>query len=221
LPEPQPAHPSPGSSVHPRVSPLEPAQRTEEQRQLLAGIWGDDVPNLFSTVARHPALFRAWMPFCMQLLAHSVFPPRERELLIIRTGSLCGSAYELEHHLKLGAEVGLSDRDLAALTAEGSPDWTPREQLLVAAVDELHANHAISDATWRGLSALLTTEQLVELPMLVGHYVLLAGTLRSLGVPLESEQIARTLSSISRSALSRPNPTIPSKSDQVSGGRHP
>jgi alkylhydroperoxidase family enzyme len=136
------------------------------------------------------------MPFCMQLLARSVFSPRERELLIIRTAALCGSAYELEHHRRLGAEVGLSDRDLAALAGEGSRDWTPREQLLIVAADELHADHAISEATWRGLSALLTTEQLVELPMLVGHYILLAGTLRSLGVPLESDQIARKLDSI-------------------------
>jgi alkylhydroperoxidase family enzyme len=136
------------------------------------------------------------MPFCMQLLTESVFPPRERELLIIRTASLCGSAYELEHHLRFGADVGLSDRDLAALTGAGTHEWTPRERLLVAAADELHANHEISEATWRGLSALLTTEQLVELPMLVGHYILLGGVLRSLGVPLESGQIARKLDSI-------------------------
>jgi 4-carboxymuconolactone decarboxylase len=196
LPEPQPAQPPGAFPAQPRLTPLEPAQRTEEQRELLAGIWGEDVPNLFSTVARHPALYRSWFPFCLQLLTQSVFSPRERELLIIRTAALCGSAYELEHHLRLGAEVGLSDRDLAALTGGGSHDWAPREQLLVTATDELHAQHMISEATWRGLSALLTTEQLVELPMLVGHYILLAGTLRSLGVPLETEQIARTFSSI-------------------------
>jgi alkylhydroperoxidase family enzyme len=196
LPEPQPAKPPGAFPAEPRLTPLEPAQRTEEQRELLVGIWGDDVPNLFSTVARHPALYRSWFPFCIQLLTQSVFSPRERELLIIRTASLCGSAYELEHHRSLGAEVGLSDRDLAALTGEGSQDWTPREQLLVTAAGELHAQYMIGDATWRGLSALLTTEQLVELPMLVGHYIMLAGTLRSLGVPLESEQIARKLDSI-------------------------
>jgi 4-carboxymuconolactone decarboxylase len=196
LPETQPATRPEGFPAQPRLTPLEPAQRTEEQRELLVGIWGEDVPNLFSTVARHPALYRTWMPFCMQLLTQSVFPPRERELLIIRTASLCGSAYELEPHLRLGAKVGLSDRDLAALTGAGTRDWSAREGLLVAAADELHATHEISEATWRGLSALLTTEQLVELPMLVGHYILLAGTLRSLGVPLESEQIARKFDSI-------------------------
>jgi AhpD family alkylhydroperoxidase len=123
----------------------------------------------------------------MQLLLQSVFPPRERELMIIRTAALCRCAYELEHHLEIGADVGLTDQDLASLTGEAPESWTPRERLLVAAVDELHANHTICDATWRGLGALLTTEQLVELPMLVGHYILLAGTLRSLGVPLDSE----------------------------------
>jgi 4-carboxymuconolactone decarboxylase len=196
LPEQQPANPPGAFPAEPRLTPLEPAQRTQEQRELLVGVWGDDVPNLFSTVARHPALFRAWMPFCIRLLTQSAFPPRERELLIIRTASLCGSAYELEHHLRLSADVGLSDPDLAALTGGGSHDWSPRDRLLVAAADELHANHEITEATWHGLSALLTTEQLIELTMLVGHYILLAGTLRSLGVPLESEQVAKTLSSI-------------------------
>ncbi|MGW1798242.1 carboxymuconolactone decarboxylase family protein [Streptomyces sp. NPDC001984] len=173
-------------------APLAPAERTEEQRELLSGVLGDDAPNLFSTVVRHPALFRAWLPFCLQLLAHSVFPGRERELLIIRTAWRCGSAYELAHHLELGAREGLSDHELAALTGEAAGTWSTRERLLVAAADELHANHVIRDVTWRELSALLTTEQLIELPMLVGHYVLLAGTLRSLGVPLDGPQAAST-----------------------------
>ena len=83
------------------------------------------------------------------MLLQSVFPPRERELMIIRTAALCNCVYELEHRLEMGTEVGLTEREL---------------------------------------SVLLTTEQLIELPMLVGHYILLAGTLRSLGVPLDSEQ---------------------------------
>jgi 4-carboxymuconolactone decarboxylase len=188
LTEPQPLESRAESSDEPRLTPLAPAKRTEEQRQLLAALPLEDAPNLFSTVVRHPALFRAWLPLCMQLLMDSVFPPRERELLIIRTAFLCGSAYELEHHLWLGGEVGLTDHELASLTADGSGSWPSREQLLVAAADELCARHTIGDDTWGELSAFLTTEQLIELPMLVGHYILLAGTLRSLGVPLDTQQ---------------------------------
>jgi len=190
LPEPQPAKPAEGSSGIPRLTPLGREERTEEQRLLLSAIPRDEVPNLFSTMARHPALYRAWFPFCIQLLVNSVFSPRERELMIIRTAWLCGSAYELENHLELGAEVGLTGYDFAAVTGDGSETWTPRERLLVAAVGELHAKHTICDATWQELSTLLTTEQLIELPVLVGHYILLAGMLNSLGVPLDSKGAA-------------------------------
>jgi alkylhydroperoxidase family enzyme len=177
-----------GGDAKPRLAALEPGERTEDQRQLLSAVGGDNAPNVFSTVVRHPALFRTWLPFCLQLLTHSAFPPRERELLIIRTAWLCGSAYELEHHLDIGARAGMTDHDLAAaVTDEASEPRAPRERLLLAAADELHLNHVISDGTWRELSALLTTEQLIELPMLVGHYILLAGTLRTLGVALERE----------------------------------
>jgi AhpD family alkylhydroperoxidase len=168
-----------------RLAPLGPAQRTKEQRDLLSEVIEDDAPNLLTTVVQHPALYRTWLPFCMQLLLHSVFPPRERELLILRTASLSRCAYELEHHLKLGVEMGLTDDELASLTDDGSGTWASRDRVLITAVDELHASQTISDATWRELSELLTTEQLIELPMLVGHYVLLAGMLNSLGVPLD------------------------------------
>jgi len=179
-----------GISADPRLTPLAPGQRSVEQRELLAAVLGDEAPNLFSTVVRHPALFRAWLPFCLHLLTDSAFPVRERELVIIRTASLCGSAYELHHHLRVGTEVGLSDLELAALTGDTTHPWSPRDQLLVSATEELHAHHEIDDTTWRGLSEHLTTQQLVELPMLVGHYILLAGTLKTLGVPIDDEQTA-------------------------------
>lgn len=188
MPEQQPARPQAGYPAERRIAPLGPAQRTQEQRQLLSTIPGDDAPNLFSTVVQHPDLYRTWLPFCMQLLTNSVFPVRERELLIIRTASLCGSAYELHHHVKVGSEAGLTDHELASLTGETLHAWGRRERLLVAAAEELHAHHTIRDATWRGLSELLTTEQLIELPMLVGHYILLAGTIQALGVPVDGER---------------------------------
>lgn len=182
--------PAEARTIAPGKSPLGPpgrAEIVEEQNGTRSRLQLDDKLNIFTTIARHPVLYQAWMPFCEQLLLHSVFPPRERELLIIRTAALCGCDYELDHHLKIGSNAGLTDRDLAALTAHGPGAWTHRERLLVAATDELHADHTISDATWHELSTLLTSEQLVELPMLVGHYSLLAGTLRSLRVPLDRE----------------------------------
>jgi len=152
---------------------------------LLTDVLGEDAPNIFSTLVRHPALYRKWLPFCLHLLTDSAFPDRERELLIIRTASLCGSDYELHHHIGLGSQAGLTDQELAALTGEATVNWPTRDRLLLAATDQLHAIHTIRGTTWHALTGLLTTEQLIELPMLVGHYILLAGTLSSLGVPID------------------------------------
>jgi alkylhydroperoxidase family enzyme len=185
MPDPQLAKPHSRTTDESRLPPVDPEHHTEEQRRLLAVVQGGQVPHLFSTLVQHPALFRAWLPLCVQLLRHSVFPPREREFLIIRASWRCGSTYELENHRVIGARAGLTDDDFAALTGETSATWTPREQLLVAAADELHAEHTITDTTWRELSGLLSTEQLIELPMLVGHYIMLADTLRALRVPLD------------------------------------
>jgi alkylhydroperoxidase family enzyme len=112
------------SESQPRIAPLPLADRTEGQRALLTAVLGDRAPNLFTTLVRHPALFRTWLPFCMELLTNSAFPPRERELLIIRTAWLCGSTYELGHHRELGADEGLTEHDLAAVTGDISPAWT-------------------------------------------------------------------------------------------------
>jgi hypothetical protein len=43
----------------------------------------------------------------------------------------------------------------------------------------------LSDGTWADLAATYNIEQLIELPMLVGHYHLVAMTLNSLGVQLD------------------------------------
>jgi hypothetical protein len=43
----------------------------------------------------------------------------------------------------------------------------------------------VSDATWSELADRYDTEQLIEIPMLVGHYHLVAMTLNILGVALD------------------------------------
>jgi hypothetical protein len=63
--------------------------------------------------------------------------------------------------------------------------WTPRQSLLLRAADELRSEARISRSTWDGLATYLTERQLIELPMLVGHYHLLAFTLNSLQVQPE------------------------------------
>ena len=67
----------------------------------------------------------------------------------------------------------------------GAPGWSERDRLLLRAADELHATQQLADATWSGLRALFSAAQLVEIPLVVGHYTMLSMLANATGVPLE------------------------------------
>jgi alkylhydroperoxidase family enzyme len=108
-------------------------------------------------------------------------------MVILRTAWLCGAHYEWAHHVGFARESGLSEDEIPALSDNIGVDWTAEERALLDAVDELCAHHTLSDATWNRLAAFLDTEQLIALPMLVGQYSLLAGTLNALGVAIDDD----------------------------------
>jgi alkylhydroperoxidase family enzyme len=142
--------------------------------------------HVFATLARHPELFTAWLPFSSHLLLAGELPFADRELLILRVAHNCGSPYEWGQHVRIAAQAGLSPDDMNRVAAgPEAAGWTPRQSLLLRAADELRSEARISRSTWDGLATYLTERQLIELPMLVGHYHLLAFTLNSLQVQPE------------------------------------
>ncbi len=56
---------------------------------------------------------------------------------------------------------------------------------LLQAADEFHDDCCITDDTWAELAQRYDVQQLIEIPMLVGHYHLVAMTLNTLGVALD------------------------------------
>src|SRR2546423_11031403 len=171
----------------PRIPPLSAGERDEQQQELVGGVGGVTGPasNIFDTLVRYPGLFRKWLPFGGKLLSGKL-PARDRELLILRTGWHCQSAYEWGQHVLIARSVGITDEEMERVT-EGpqAQGWDPFERVLLTAADELHQDACISDATWAGLAERYDERQLIELPMLVGHYHMVAFTLNSLGVERE------------------------------------
>ena len=170
--------------TEPRIAPLPPEERDERQRDLIAGASPVEL-NIFTTLVRYPRLFRRWSQFGGVLLT-GVLPPRERELLILRTGWNCGSEYEWGQHVRISRDLAMTDEEIQRVTqgpdAEG---WRPFDATLLRAADELHADSRVSDTTWAALAERYDERQLIELVMLVGQYHLVAMTLNSLGVQRE------------------------------------
>jgi alkylhydroperoxidase family enzyme len=142
-------------------------------------------PNLFTTLGRHRRLFRPWLRFAGRLMPGGTLPRADAELVILRVAHLCGSDYERSHHERIGARAGLSRDQIGALATDDPPSsaFSARQRALLEAVDELIATKSLSDPTWDQLTGIgLTERELIELPMLTGHYTMLAMTLNTLRV---------------------------------------
>ncbi|HEX4188332.1 MAG TPA: carboxymuconolactone decarboxylase family protein [Solirubrobacteraceae bacterium] len=174
-----------------RIPPLTEAEWDEQlaptlgaRQPGLRGRLGDN--NIFSTLARHPRLMRAWLPFGGFLLGRGVLPARERELLILRTACNCSSPYEWGQHVRISEALGI-DREEILRVALG-PDaegWSAAERTLLRGADELHRDSKISEGTWAQLAEDHDQRALIELAMLVGHYHMVAYALNSLEVDLD------------------------------------
>jgi alkylhydroperoxidase family enzyme len=159
-----------------RVPPLKPDERDERRAELVRSAAELSVST---TLVRHPDLFAAFLPFGRRLLRLSSLTPRDRQLLIMRTAWRCRARSEWSHHEVIGRRAGLTDDDLAQLSAPEPAG------LLLRAADELVTDHALTDDTWAGLRGAYTVPQVIEICMLIGEYAMLAGALNSLGVQIE------------------------------------
>ncbi|MGH9170802.1 MAG: carboxymuconolactone decarboxylase family protein [Acidimicrobiales bacterium] len=167
----------------PRIRPLPPEEVDGAAADLLSASALPDA-NIFRTLVRAPGLMRRWLPFAGKLL-NGKLPARDRELLILRTAWNCKAEYEWSQHVPLGARVGLTAEEIERITQVQPSGWGQVDTALLRAADELHSQQCISDETWMALAAHYDEQQLIELPMLVGHYHLVGMTLNSLGVALD------------------------------------
>jgi len=170
----------------PRIPPIPATERDAETEDLLAaaGPFADN--NIFTTMVRHRRLYKRWLPYGTAML-YAKLPPRDRELLILRTADRCDSDYEWIQHCRVAKDAGLSEAEIEQVRA--GPDgghWSNFDASLLRAVDELIDDHIISDATWTSLAERYDDYLLIEVPMVVGHYFTVGLTLNTLGVQLEA-----------------------------------
>ena len=164
----------------PRLLPLDPSEFGQEatetvaalRRTLSSAATDDEVPELIATMLRHPSLFRRFIELALQLLAGGALPARDRELAILRTTWLCKTPYEWGEHVAIGKRIaGLTEEEIKRIReGSASAGWNVHDRAIIRAVEELHEDAMISDATWAVLTRTLDDKQLIELPILIGQY---------------------------------------------------
>ena len=141
--------------------------------------------NIFRTLDHNHELFKGFLALGTHLLRGENLPPREREIVILRTGWRCGSEYEFGQHTVIGRDAGVTDDEITRLAGAGGGEWGDEDRALVDMVDEICSDNVVSDRTWQALAARWSEPQLLELVVLVGYYRLVSGLLNSAGVALE------------------------------------
>ena len=184
----------------PRIAPLELARLGFPLRTILrvAGKWGkrrtgtEQVPLVFLVLLRHRRLFWAWLRFASKLMPFGTLDRRDAELVILRVAWNCRCRYEWGQHVAIALRAGLSAEEIRRIVdGPEAAGWTPRQSAILRATDEIHRDRVIGEATWELVTAELGTRQRIELPMLIGHYEMLAGLLNTIGLPLEPETEAQ------------------------------
>ena len=104
--------------------------------------------NLHRVLANNPAAARAFIGLGQYIRHRSALDPRLRELAILQVGWLARSPYEWSHHVKIGHDFGVSDRDIEALIAETRGEETtldPKTRLVLRAAREIHDGPGVAD----------------------------------------------------------------------------
>ncbi len=133
------------------------------------------LPEIIRTMLRHPRLFSRITDVGIHLLSKGALPARERELAILRIGWLCKAPYEWGEHVLVAKKVGLGSEEIERVAQGSHADgWNEHDQAILRAAEELHADAMISDATWATLAKRYDERQLIELPILIGQYQMVA-----------------------------------------------
>ena len=178
----------------PRIEPVDLDRLDADQRAALepflasggGKVGGGKILNIFRTLAHAPKALTAFLGWGNYILSkQSALSPRDRELVILRTGYNCRSGYEWTQHKRIGLDCGLTEDEIARIKAgPDAADWNNLDRAMLRAIDELTASHFVSDASWAAL-APLGDKGRMDLVMTVGQYTQVSMILNSFGIQVE------------------------------------
>lgn len=178
----------------PRIEPVDLGRLDADQRAALAPflatdggkVGGGKILNIFRTLAHAPKALTAFLAWGNYILSkRNALTPRDREVVILRTGYNCRSGYEWTQHKRIGLDCGLTEAEIARIKAGPDADgWSDLDRAMLRATDELTSDHFVTDTTWAAL-APLGDKGRMDLVMTVGQYTQVSMILNSFGVQVE------------------------------------
>ncbi len=163
---------------------------------------GRDVPLLYRTMGKAPAMLNAWTSLAWPLRQDAASPRGLRELTIMRVAQLTSAPFEWIAHWDMAVKHGISVEQLEELGRwRESTRFTTDEQAALALTDQLTLELEVSDQTWAALAERFSDGELVELVLTISFYSCVSRVLRALQIDAVDEADPRL------AALSAVGPT--------------
>ncbi|WIM88041.1 carboxymuconolactone decarboxylase family protein [Candidatus Mycobacterium wuenschmannii] len=169
-----------------RISYREPDGMSPRARELTAARGN---LNVYRVLANAEKVFTGWMEAGNAALTSPVLPTRLRELVVLRTAYLIGSAYELGQHRDVARTVGVSGDEIEAILSESgwqTSEFDQAELAVLQLATELLTTHTVAADTFDRVHLELGTEATVEVLMVINRYAGLALMLNALDVDLDT-----------------------------------
>jgi uncharacterized peroxidase-related enzyme len=158
----------------PRISRLNRSEVSPE----LSGIYDQylrergNVPYFFRTVAHRPEIFKTMIAHMEAVLRTGTLPTRLKELVVVRTSQLNGTAYCLASHTAISLKLGWTPEHIEALN-----DWRHSPLFSKAEKEALHLAESMtlhsldySDDEMARLRRFYSEGEVVELMAAIGLF---------------------------------------------------
>lgn len=143
--------------------------------------------NLYRVLANAPAMLRTWIDFAWGLRLNCRTPRSLRELMILRTAQLQGSAYEWQSHRVMARAAGVTDEQVAELAMwRHSAAFNERERAALALTEAI-VRGEVDDRIHAEVAGRFDREECIELAMTAAAYCMVARVLDALDVSTEGE----------------------------------
>jgi uncharacterized peroxidase-related enzyme len=158
----------------PRISRLNRSEVSPELRDVYDKFLHDrgNVPYFFRTLAHRPEIFRTATAHMQAVLNTGTLPTRLKELVVVRTSQINGTAYCLASHTAISLRLGTTPEQIEALKT-----WRESTLFSEAEKEALHLAEAMttdslrySDEEMARLRRFYSEGEVVELMAAIGLF---------------------------------------------------
>ncbi|MCT7368500.1 carboxymuconolactone decarboxylase family protein [Mycolicibacterium llatzerense] len=110
-----------------------------------------------------------------------------RELVILRVGAVTNAPYEIHHHVPEARAVGVSDSTIDDVLSGATSVGDRSVDVLIGFVDDLLARIKGDGADPTAMQEFYSDNEIAEVTLLVGHYVMTAMFIKTLGIVPEQD----------------------------------